>query len=155
MTTTDVEITHVPSPPSAREIWDEIQSVQDNCRKRLLDEWQAERAYACLQVLRDYADHEAVDAAYVRIYPDGKGSGRYSYDGTHCTVKLEEGEWQINARRAGTRNRQPKNVAAVLRVPVSDANDPDVARDLRSDLEEEGWNPRSGSEMRLYTSDLS
>jgi hypothetical protein len=140
----------IASLPTSSEIWDEIQSVQNHCRKRLLDGWQARRAHALLHELADYVGHEAVSGAYVRIYPDGKGSGRYSYDGTHCTIELKDGEWQINARRAGTRNRHSKDIAVVLVVPVSDADDPEVARDFRSELEAAGWNAGSGSEMRLY-----
>jgi len=152
---TDTQVSHVPSIPSAREIREKVREVQLNCRKRLLDEWQFERAYACLQVLKSHADHEAVRDARVRLYPDGEERGGYSYDGTHCIIRLRDGEWKIDTYRSGTHDRMTKDVAAILEVPVSDSEDPEAARELREHLKSEGWAKGSGSEMRIYTGDMS
>jgi len=153
--TDDLTITHSRSIPSAREIREEVESVQSSCRKRLLDDWQFERAYASLQVVRKYADHALVDSAYVRLYPNGKSKGGYSYDATHCIVSFTDQGWEISARRGPSFSRQSKDVAAVLEIPVSDSNDPDAAREMRSNLEEQGWRKGSGSEMRITTGDMS
>lgn len=154
--TDELTISHSRSIPSARDIRKEVEGVQSNCRKRLLDDWQFERAYASLQVIRKYADHELVRDAYVRLYPEGESKGGYSYDGTHCIVRWStEDGWDIDAYRGGTYDGQSKNVAAVLEVPVSEAGDSDAAREFRNDLESAGWRKGSGSEMRITTGDMS
>lgn len=153
--TDELTITHTLPIPSAREIREKVEAVQSNCRKRLLEGWQFERAQACLEVIRKYAEHDLVRDAYVRIYPDGESKGGYSYDGTHCIITFTENGWDIDAHRSGTYDRQTKEVAAVLEVPVSDSDDPDAARELRSELESEGWRKGSGSEMRITTGNMS